>query len=78
MRLEPGTTKNKDGREVTMTGNINPLLTQCVAGKSADSSVLTRPDGKTGKRLPLDMGDRMQVCQSAGASLPRSASHCRS
>jgi len=28
IRLEPGTTKNKDGREVTMTSNIHTLLTQ--------------------------------------------------
>jgi integrase len=46
IRLEPGTTKNKDGREVTMTSSVLALLTQCVAGKSAQSSVFTRPDGK--------------------------------
>jgi integrase len=46
IRLEPGTTKNKDGREVSMTTTIHRLLTQCVAGKSSDESVLTRPDGK--------------------------------
>ena len=28
IRLEPGTTKNKDGREVSMTTTIHNLLTQ--------------------------------------------------
>lgn len=46
IRLEPGTTKNKDGREVTMTAAVHGLLTQCVARKSPDDAVFTRPDGK--------------------------------
>jgi integrase len=46
IRLEPGTTKNKDGREVTMTKAVHDLLAQCVAGKSADDAVFTRSDGK--------------------------------
>lgn len=46
IRLEPGTTKNKDGHEVTMTAAVHGLLTQCVAGKSPDDAVFTRPDGK--------------------------------
>ena len=46
IRLEPGTTKNKDGREVSMTTTIHKLLTQSVAGRSANNSVFIRPDGK--------------------------------
>jgi len=46
IRLEPGTTKNKDGREVTMTKAVYALLAQCVDGKSADDAVFTRSDGK--------------------------------
>jgi integrase len=45
IRLEPGTTKNKDGREVTMTTAVHALLVHCVEGKSADEAVFTRPDG---------------------------------
>ncbi len=45
IRLEPGTTKNKDGREVTMTAAVRGLLVQCVAGKSGDEPVFTRTDG---------------------------------
>jgi integrase len=46
IRLEPGTTKNKDGREVTMTTAVRDLLKQCVAGKSPEDALFTRPDGK--------------------------------
>lgn len=45
IRLEPGTTKNKDGREVTMTTAVHNLLAQCVAGKSSEDGVFTRSDG---------------------------------
>ena len=45
IRLEPGTTKNKDGREVTMTTAVHALLVLCVEGKSADEAVFTRSDG---------------------------------
>src|SRR5208337_4991798 len=46
IRLEPGTTKNKDGREVTMTTAVHNQLAQCVAGKSSEDAVFTRSDGK--------------------------------
>jgi integrase len=45
IRLEPGTTKNDEGREVTMTLPVRALLTQCVHGKSPDDHVFTREDG---------------------------------
>jgi len=44
-RLEPGTTKNKDGREVTMTGAVHALLIQCLANKSSEDPLFTRQDG---------------------------------
>jgi integrase len=46
IRLEPGTTKNDDGREVTMTDTVYTLLTECVHGKAPDQYVFTRPNGK--------------------------------
>jgi integrase len=46
IRLEPGTTKNTEGREVSMTLPVRALLAQCVHGKSADDYVFTREDGK--------------------------------
>jgi len=45
LRLEPGTTKNRDGREVTMTQVVYLLLSRCVAGKQPDDFVLTRENG---------------------------------
>lgn len=46
IRLEPGTTKNSDGREVTMTKRVHELLTLCVFGKKADHFVFTRSNGE--------------------------------
>lgn len=45
IRLEPGTTKNKEGREVTMTKAVYELLSQSVHAKSSEDYVFTRDDG---------------------------------
>src|SRR4051812_44969958 len=34
IRLDPGTTKNRDGREVTMTQAVHPLLKACLHGSA--------------------------------------------
>jgi len=46
IRLEPGTTKNREGREVSMTDAVYALLRECARGKAADAFVFTRPNGK--------------------------------
>ncbi|MGD1082115.1 MAG: site-specific integrase [Candidatus Sulfotelmatobacter sp.] len=46
IRLEPGTTKNDQGREVSMTLPVKALLSQCVHGKTSDDHVFTREGGK--------------------------------
>ena len=46
IRLDPGTTKNREGREVAMTDSVAVLLAQAAAGKHADDFLLTRGDGK--------------------------------
>lgn len=63
IRLEPGTTKNKDGREVTMTRRVQELLKLCVYGKTAEAFVFTRSDG-----LPVRdfRGAWAKVCKLAG------------
>ena len=33
IRLEPGTTKNRGGREVSMTDSVYTMLRECVHGK---------------------------------------------
>jgi len=46
IRLEPGTTKNRDGREVMMTDSVRLLLSALVQGKAAGDYVFTRANGK--------------------------------
>jgi integrase len=46
IRLDPGTTKNRDGREVSMTQNVYALLSECVSEKQSDDYVFTWPNGK--------------------------------
>jgi len=46
IRLEPGTTKNRDGREVTMTKRVHELLKLCAFGKQPDDFVFTRSNGR--------------------------------
>jgi integrase len=46
IRLHPGTTKNKEGREVKMTKIVHALLTLCAEGKRLDDYVLTWPNGR--------------------------------
>ena len=45
IRLHPGTTKNKDGREVTMTQMVHDLFALCVKGKSPQEYLFTWPNG---------------------------------
>jgi integrase len=44
--LDPGTTKNGDGRIVKMTDEVHGLLVPCVRGKNPDEFVLTWEGGK--------------------------------
>jgi len=46
IRLNPGETKNDQGREVTMTPLLRQLLQESIKGKQSDDSALTRKDGK--------------------------------
>jgi integrase len=46
LRLEPGTTKNSEGREVVMTDAVFTLLSACVIGKGPKDQVFTRKNGK--------------------------------
>jgi hypothetical protein len=39
IRLEPGTTKNRDNREVTMTRSVHALLSTCAEGKKPEDYV---------------------------------------
>jgi integrase len=63
IRLEPGTTKNSDGRTVVMTNETFELLGACTAGKKPDDYVFTREDGKPVKSF---RGAWAKVCADAG------------
>jgi integrase len=44
IRLNPGETKNNEGREVTLSPLLCQLLQECIRGKGPTDSVLTRDD----------------------------------
>jgi integrase len=46
IELNPGETKNDQGRLVVMTTRIRALLTECITGKERPDLVFTRVDGK--------------------------------
>jgi len=46
IRLEAGTTKNREARVVKMTREVSTLLTACVIGKKPEDFVFTRENGK--------------------------------
>ncbi len=63
IRLEPGTTKNKEGREVTMTRTVFELLRLCVTAKSPEHFVFTRSNGEAVR----DFRETWKTaCKSAG------------
>jgi integrase len=63
IRLEPGTTKNRDGREVTMTKRVYELLKVCSHAKSGDDFIFTRTNGKPVRDF---RGTWTKACESAG------------
>jgi integrase len=46
LRLDPGTTKNGEGREVPMTATVRNLLVKCALGKKPDERLFTREQGE--------------------------------
>jgi len=65
IRLEPGTTKNRDGREVTMTKRVHELLKLCVFGKTGESFVFTRSNGQPVRDF---RGTWAKACKDAGVA----------
>jgi integrase len=71
IRLEPGTTKNREGREVTMTTPVYMLLKECAQGKGPDEYLFTRDVKRKGMTVVRKrMGDFRKtwwkVCVKAG------------
>lgn len=63
IRLEPGTTKNQDGREVFMTDAVRHVLGALVEGKATDDFVFTR---KGGRRVKMFRGTWKNACKHSG------------
>lgn len=73
IRLEPGTTKNREGREVTLTEAAYTLLRECVIGKGLTDHVFTRPNGvpvrdfrKMWRSACIYAGLGKMVCRTCG------------
>ncbi len=63
IRLDPGATKNGEGREVSMTTRIYVLASQAIAGKAKGDCLFTREDGHPVR----DMRDAWQsLCVRTG------------
>ena len=87
IRLEPGTTKNSDGREVFMTDTVRNLLSTCVEGKTPDAQVFTRPNGSpvrdfrvTWERACSRVGVGRTVCGECSSPMDsgRACQKCKS
>ncbi|MGH9544788.1 MAG: tyrosine-type recombinase/integrase [Terriglobales bacterium] len=63
IRLDPGTTKNREGRQVTMTARVYELLREACAAKTGDGFVLTRARGNPIKDFRADW---QRLCAQAG------------
>jgi integrase len=65
LRLDVGTTKNRDGREVSMTASVRALLIECAQDKEPDEFLFTRQDGKRVKDFRHAWRN---LCAQAGVS----------
>jgi integrase len=73
IRLDPGTTKNGEGREVSMTDKLEELLGACIEGKKPEDFVLTRQGNRPVKEfkkawwnLCIGAGLGKFVCRECG------------
>lgn len=83
IRLDPGTTKNGEGREVAMTKEVAELLRASVDGKEPNDCVFTREDGKAVKdfrgawrNLCVRAGTGRWECRKCGAALTGDRCEC--
>jgi integrase len=83
IRLDPGTTKNGEGREVVMTPEVEELLRAAVGNKKPKDSVFTREDGKPIKdfrgawrNLCVRAGTGRWECRKCGAALAGAKCEC--
>ncbi|MBZ5543377.1 MAG: tyrosine-type recombinase/integrase [Acidobacteriia bacterium] len=63
VRLEPGTTKNMEGRTIKLTGECYELVKACIGDKDSAAYLFTRADGKPVRTY---RGAWEQLCVRAG------------
>ncbi len=63
IRLEPGTTKNDEGRSVKLTSECYELVRACVEGKAPEDYIFTREDGGRVRDFSKTWAD---ICVGAG------------
>ena len=84
IRLDVGTTKNREGREVSMTTKVHQLLTECCHGKRPEDYVLTHADdGKpvrdvrwAWQNMCLAAGLATLVCKQCGTAAAKMSNRC--
>jgi integrase len=70
IRLDPGATKNREGREAAMTETVQALLTECLRGKQGEDFVFTRPNGRPVRSFRKAWAD-LCIAASVGRMLCR-------
>jgi integrase len=73
IRLEVGSTKNKEGREQPMNDIIRSLLLQCAQGKKPDDFLFTRENGRPVRDFRRSW---QQLCIAAGLGV-KLCRHCQ-
>jgi integrase len=83
IRLDPGSTKNDDGRTIKMTPTLFELLRLCVAGKQPEHAVFTRADGsavvdfrRTWWSVCIGTGLGSLSCRKCGAVVLKKCEAC--
>jgi integrase len=83
LRLDPGTTKNREGREVQLTSRLLELLKLATAGKPQDAYLITREDGSrvadmrwTWQSLFVAQGLGKLTCPVCTATVKRPTHRC--
>jgi len=84
LRLDVGSTKNDEGREVALSANAHTLLTECVRGKGPDDHVFTRHGRpvldfrKAWAKLCIAAGVGAMVCRACKKTVTGDECECGS
>jgi len=68
IELNPGETKNDEGRIAEMTQAVRDLLSRCITGKEGRDLVFTRGDGRDGRPIGNFRRAWVRCCRQAGVA----------